>query len=126
MKYPCPCCGYLMFEDLPGSYEICAICFWEDDISQLRFPHTTGANNASLLDAQKHYSVFGACEKRLVDFIRLASHLDVRESEWRPVDESRDNIEKPISTVNYGATYPEDRTQLYYWRPSYWRTTRRQ
>jgi hypothetical protein len=36
-KYPCPCCGYLMFYEGPGSYDICKICFWEDDLSQLRF-----------------------------------------------------------------------------------------
>ncbi len=37
-NYPCPCCGYLVFTEPPGSYTICPICFWEDDISQLRFP----------------------------------------------------------------------------------------
>jgi len=29
--YPCPCCGYLVFTEPPGSYDICSICFWEDD-----------------------------------------------------------------------------------------------
>ncbi|WP_368483116.1 CPCC family cysteine-rich protein [Streptomyces niveus] len=23
--YPCPCCGYLVLGDMPGSYEICPI-----------------------------------------------------------------------------------------------------
>ena len=36
-EYPCPCCVYLMFGAPPGSYDICKICFWEDDLSQLRF-----------------------------------------------------------------------------------------
>lgn len=30
-RYPCPCCGHLVFEDPPGSYEICPVCFWEDE-----------------------------------------------------------------------------------------------
>ncbi|MBO0846033.1 MAG: hypothetical protein J2P22_11530 [Nocardioides sp.] len=36
-EYPCPCCGYLVFDEEPGSYDICAVCGWEDDLSQLRF-----------------------------------------------------------------------------------------
>lgn len=50
VKYPCPCCGYLVFDESPGSYEICPICFWEDDLSQLRFPRmSVGANRVSFL-----------------------------------------------------------------------------
>ena len=31
-KYKCPCCGYFTFEDKPnGNYDICPVCFWEDD-----------------------------------------------------------------------------------------------
>ena len=37
IKYPCPGCGYLVFDEPPGSYEICPICFGEDDLAQLRF-----------------------------------------------------------------------------------------
>jgi hypothetical protein len=25
-RYPCPCCGYLVLDEEPGSYEICPIC----------------------------------------------------------------------------------------------------
>ncbi|MEH7657210.1 CPCC family cysteine-rich protein, partial [Bacillus velezensis] len=32
MKYTCPCCGYRTIEEEPpGTYEICNICYWEDD-----------------------------------------------------------------------------------------------
>ena len=33
---PCPCCGYLVFDEEPGSYSICPICYWEDDAVQLQ------------------------------------------------------------------------------------------
>ncbi|WP_248129036.1 CPCC family cysteine-rich protein [Pseudomonas sp. W2Aug9] len=26
--FTCPCCGYAVFEEHPGSYDICPICFW--------------------------------------------------------------------------------------------------
>jgi|GEM_PF-1526760 len=29
-RYPCPCCG-LPSIDEPGIYDICAVCWWEDD-----------------------------------------------------------------------------------------------
>ena len=45
---PCPCCGYLVLPEA-GLYDICPICGWEDDISQLRFATMPGgANRPSL------------------------------------------------------------------------------
>ncbi|MEV5113035.1 hypothetical protein MRBL20_001149 [Peribacillus frigoritolerans] len=36
MKYTCPCCGYkTLDEEPPGTYDICSICFCEDDGVQL-------------------------------------------------------------------------------------------
>jgi hypothetical protein len=31
MKYTCPCCYKTLGEEPPDTYEICEICFWEDD-----------------------------------------------------------------------------------------------
>lgn len=120
-RFPCPCCGYLVFDDPPGSDEICPICFWEDDISQLRFPTTTGANHANLIEAQKNYSREGLCEWRLHAHVRSPNDADLRDPEWRPIDETKDNIEEHVFGVDEGKTYPMDATQLYYWRPTYWR-----
>jgi hypothetical protein len=97
-----------MFDEPPGSYDICKICFWEDDVSQLRFPRTSGANRLSLIEAQNN-------------FVRPVSTSYEREREWRPIDLRRDNIEEPVSGVDSGATYPSNDTLLYYWRPTYWR-----
>lgn len=41
-RFPCPCCGHLVFKDAPGSDEICPVCFWQDDIVQLRWPDFGG------------------------------------------------------------------------------------
>ncbi|EJS66361.1 hypothetical protein CN425_23275 [Bacillus cereus] len=56
MKYTCPCCGYkTLEEEPPGTYEICSICFWEDDPVQFKDPDLEGgANEVSLRQAQKN------------------------------------------------------------------------
>ena len=51
---PCPCCGFRVFSEPPGSYEICPICRWEDDPVQLSHPgYAGGANEESLWDCQQ-------------------------------------------------------------------------
>jgi hypothetical protein len=116
---PCPCCGYLVFSEAPGSYEICPICFWEDDVSQLRFPTMGGgANRLSLQDAQISFQKCGACEDRLVEHVRPVGPDDARDPSWRPLDPRRDSMEIPQPGVDYGSTYPQDSTSLYYWRRS--------
>ncbi len=53
MKYTCPCCGYKTIEEEPpGTYEICNICYWEDDEVQFNDPDFEGgANEVSLRQA---------------------------------------------------------------------------
>ena len=116
--YPCPCCGYLVFDEPAGSDDICEICFWHDDLSQLRFPRMTGANHVSLLDAQRKYREIGACEERVLAFARRPTAADARDESWRPLDPGRDYIEEPVSGVDYGESYPDDSTEFYYWRTS--------
>lgn len=121
-RYPCPCCGYLVFDEGPGSYDICPICFWEDDLSQLRFAFMAGgANRVSLWDGQRAYEAIGACEGRLVMYVRHPTDENRRDAGWRPLDPARDNIEDEQATANAARTYPDDRTRLYYWRVAYWR-----
>jgi|SRR5579871_6148078 len=116
--YPCPCCGYMSFEDPPGSYDICQICHWEDDAVQLRFPYRGGAN-LPLVDAQKNYAAFGACQEHLKQYARQPVEGDVRDPQWRPFDWAIDGGELgPEDGLAYfiavGATQGTE--ELYYWR----------
>lgn len=64
--YPCVCCGHLTIPEQPGSYFICPICFWEDDVSQLRWPTMSGgANDVSLIEGQANFREFGSCKLRM-------------------------------------------------------------
>jgi hypothetical protein len=46
----------------------------------------------------------------------VATASDVRDPDWRQIDLQVDTIEEPIEGKDYGNSYPEDATQLYYWR----------
>jgi hypothetical protein len=107
IRYPCPCCGYLVFQRQPGGSERCPICLWEDDLAQLRFPRLPGsANHVSLEDAQHNFVEFGAAERRNKDVARAPFDKEAREAAWRPLDPGRDNLEEPQRGIAYGDSYP--------------------
>ncbi len=59
--HPCPCCGFMVFYEPVGSFNICPICFWEDDLVQLGFPDLAGgANKCSLIQGQQNFANFGS------------------------------------------------------------------
>ncbi|MCT2585619.1 CPCC family cysteine-rich protein [Actinophytocola gossypii] len=117
--YPCPCCGYTTFGEPPGSYEICQVCFWEDDAVQLRWPDWSGgANKPSLIDAQRAYAEHGATEFRFTGLVRRGTAPEPIDAGWRLIDLAVDDFEPRGSQA---ASWPDDRTTLYWWRPTYWR-----
>ena len=72
MKYRCPCCGFYTFIERPnGNYDICPVCFWEDDPIQMEDEtFEGGANTVSLLQARSNFIEFGACEKNMRKYVR--------------------------------------------------------
>lgn len=86
-KYPCPCCGYYTLgEKPPGTYEICEICFWEDDDLQYRDPDNEGgANVESLRQAQRNFQEFGAMSKDAISDVRKPTPADKRKRNWKPL-----------------------------------------
>ena len=87
MKFACPCCGFKTFDFQPyGSYSICPICFWEDDLIQLEDPtYEGGANRVSLIQAQKNFIEFGACEWELKIHVRNPTKEESRDENWHPI-----------------------------------------
>jgi hypothetical protein len=81
----CPCCGYNTLSER-GAYEICPICFWEDDaIQENDLDMEGGANKVSLRQGQRNFARFGACNKESIKYVRSAGHGDERDPTWRPI-----------------------------------------
>lgn len=76
MKYKCPCCGYYTFLEKPdGNYDICPVCFWEDDPFAYDKPDEEwGCNGVSLNQARKNYAEFGAVRKDMLLYVRHPSN----------------------------------------------------
>jgi len=72
--WPCPCCGFLTLEEQPpGTYDICPVCFWEDDPVQFDdADYGGGANVVSLNEARRNFAQFGASEERFRRNVRPA------------------------------------------------------
>lgn len=70
-KFRCACCGYFTLEEGHGSYEVCPVCFWEDDKLQNKAETCIdGANQVCLQEAKQNFMVYGACEERFSALVR--------------------------------------------------------
>jgi hypothetical protein len=58
---PCPCCDYRTLSG-PGGYDICPVCFWEDDGTSNLDSHS-GPNHRTLREARKNFGEFGAVDE---------------------------------------------------------------
>lgn len=68
----CLCCGFKTLGER-GHFEICSVCFWEDDnlLSPESIDEPSGTNNdLTLRQGQANFLLFGACEERFVKNVR--------------------------------------------------------
>lgn len=111
MSYPCPSCGYEVFSEPPGSYEICDVCGWEDDAVQLQFPFMQGgANEVSLWEWQQKIAAKLAAADVLDGSVK-------RCADWRPLDAKDDQT--VANAPDGGLKHVEGAADVdgeYYWR----------
>jgi hypothetical protein len=110
LRYPCPSCGFIVFTEPSGSYEMCSICGWEDDPVQLKyFSMRGGANGGSLWDYQQEI-----VKEISVDVKEYEGYI--RDSSWRPLQpkEPKENKDAPRSGIEYFLSATEE-TRPYYW-----------
>ena len=70
--YNCPCCGCRTLEER-GMFEICPVCFWEDDGQDDHDAHLVrgGPNGElSLSIARENYLRLGACQQSMIEHVR--------------------------------------------------------
>ena len=110
--FPCPACGFIVFAEPTGSFDICSICGWEDDHVQLRYPSLAGgANSESLFDAQQ----------RVIQNYPVGIHEErgfIRDPTWRPLN--REEASSPSAPAT-GQSYFEaaaGESPDYYWQDS--------
>ena len=60
-RVACPCCGYRSLGQR-GHYEICQICFWEDEGDSPLDPRG-GPNHMTLREARENFQRIGACDE---------------------------------------------------------------
>jgi len=108
-KYTCLCCGYkTLDEPPPGTYNICPICFWEDDGVQLDDPfYKGGANHVSLIEAQKNFVEFGACEREMLKYVRKSSENDEKDKDWNQMEFFDERTDEIVINVNNVKTIEE-------------------
>lgn len=73
MKYKCPCCGFMTFdEEIGASYDICPVCYWQDDSVDINAntEMISGANGMSLSEARSNFLLFGAVKEEFADIVR--------------------------------------------------------
>ncbi|WP_258838349.1 CPCC family cysteine-rich protein [Mechercharimyces sp. CAU 1602] len=77
--YPCPCCDFLTLSAKPpGTFEVCPVCYWEDDTTQYYdMTYTGGANKVSLIQGYKNYMEFKAIEERFVREVRRPNNDEI-------------------------------------------------
>lgn len=72
VRYRCPCCGCRTLDER-GKFDICQVCYWEDDGQDDHDADIVrgGPNGLlSLTAARENYQRFGACEERMLEHVR--------------------------------------------------------
>jgi hypothetical protein len=64
----CPCCGYRTLDEPGGMYDICKVCFWEDD-GTTDPERGGGPNRMTLGEARQNFQRIGAMSERVRRYV---------------------------------------------------------
>ena len=72
-RHQCPCCDYFTLESR-GSYEVCPVCYWEDDGTDLsELDRESRSNHRTLREARASFERVGAADEAAVPLVAPAS-----------------------------------------------------
>ena len=73
IRHRCKCCDYFTLvgteEDI--AWDICPVCFWENDVFGTNIFAYSGANHMTLAEGRENYHVYGACDINSIGSVRL-------------------------------------------------------
>lgn len=79
----CPCCDYYSLQER-GGFEVCPVCYWEDDGQDLdRLDEISGPNHITLRAARLNFERMGACDSAAVPLVATAEARDGLRREQR-------------------------------------------
>ncbi|MCI0459664.1 MAG: hypothetical protein L0Z62_22160 [Gemmataceae bacterium] len=82
-RYQCPCCDYFSL-GTRGDYEICEVCGWEDDASDLhRLDMLSPPNRMTLRETRHNFKQFGASNRNRVSRVLSAEERNAFRREPR-------------------------------------------
>lgn len=88
MKYTCLICGYMTL-DSRHDWDICPVCFWEDDVSLRNGDSRSSANRGLYIsEAQANFMIFESCSKTDLRHVRKPRIDEVKDPLWKPLEEA--------------------------------------
>lgn len=86
MKYTCIICGYRTL-DARCEWEICPVCYWEDDILfDDQIDKSSAANRGlSVSQAQANFILYKACSPEFREHVREPFKEETRNEKWSPL-----------------------------------------
>lgn len=81
-RVKCECCEYVSIAE-SGCYQICPVCFWEDEGPGWGLDEQSPANHGlSIRQGRENFKKYGACEIEMVK--NVISVEDRKDYEYRP------------------------------------------
>jgi len=99
--FACPCCDYLTLSEC-GMYEICEVCFWEDDGIQDPDGYSM-PNHLFLVQGQENFLKLGACDEHAVSLVKKEAKLRYKKQDYSTL-----NLNSPTVHANAFVDFLKD------------------
>lgn len=90
MAQTCPCCGHKTLPER-GAYDLCPVCWWEDDDAPDDAVSLDGPNGKTLAEGQRLYQRYATSDLTGLNKVRAPSADEPRNSGWRPLPTGADD-----------------------------------